>query len=304
MRQAIENSLCSEIRDMFQKSLTNNFFREIEEIRMRIGKPLIIKNNKCEWTISKNLLTKDILTGYIVTKKDLMETIELITNYSPYAFENEIKSGFITINGGHRIGLAGEIVIENSKVKTIRNINSINFRIAHEIKNCSVSIIKYISKPITNTIIISPPGCGKTTLLRDIIRNLSLHYTISVVDERSEIGGNYLGTPQNDLGIHTDILDKCPKTEGMLILLRSMSPEIIAVDEIGTIDDANSILNITNSGVKIICTLHGENLDDIKNRTFIKTLVNQKIFKRYIFLDNNERGKIKNVYDENLKRIL
>lgn len=302
MRQAIENSLCVDIRNLFQKFVSDNFFNNIEEIRLRIGKPIIIKNKNTEWSITNDNLTKNISSGYIVTKKNLYETFELITNYSAYAFENEIKNGFITIAGGHRIGLAGKIVREAGKIKTISNISSLNFRIAHEIKNSAQPIIKYVSNPLANTIIISPPGCGKTTLLRDIIRILSEHYTISVIDERSEIGSCYLGTAQNDLGLHTDILDSCPKTEGMLMALRAMSPQIIAVDEIGTLDDANAIENITNSGVKIICTLHGKNLADIKNREFIKSMVNEKIFERYIFLQ--EIGKISNIYDENLEKIL
>ncbi len=302
MRQAIENSLCVDVRNLFQKFVSDDFFNNIEEIRLRIEKPIIIKNKKNEWSITNDTLTKNILSGYVVTKKNLYETFELITNYSAYAFENEIKNGFITIAGGHRIGLAGKIVSEFGKIKTISNINSLNFRIAHEIKNCAQSIIKYVSNPLTNTIIISPPGCGKTTLLRDLIRILSEYYTISVIDERSEIGSCYLGIAQNDLGLHTDILDSCPKTEGMLMALRTMSPQIIAVDEIGTLADARAIENITNSGVKIICTLHGKNLSDIKNREFIKSMVNEKIFERYIFLQ--EIGKISNIYDENLEKIL
>ena len=162
--------------------------------------------------------------------------------------------------------------------------------------------MKYVANPLANTIIISPPGCGKTTLLRDMIRILSQHYTISVIDERSEIGSCYLGEIQNDLGVRTDILDACPKTDGMLMALRTLSPQIIAVDEIRTLEDAAAIKNITNSGVKIICTLHGKNLTDIKNREFIKAMVNEKIFERYIFLQNI--GEISNIYDENLEKIL
>ena len=302
MRQAIENSLCVDVRNLFQKFVSDDFFNNIEEIRLRIEKPIIIKNKNTEWSITNDTLTKNILSGYVVTKKNLYETFELITNYSAYAFENEIKNGFITIAGGHRIGLAGKIVSEAGKIKTISNISSLNFRIAHEIKNCAQSIIKYVSNPLANTIIISPPGCGKTTLLRDLIRILSEYYTISVIDERSEIGSCYLGIAQNNLGLHTDILDSCPKTEGMLMALRTMSPQIIAVDEIGTLADARAIENITNSGVKIICTLHGKNLADIKSREFIKSMVNEKIFERYIFLQ--EIGKISNIYDENLEKIL
>ena len=301
MRHTIENFLCAQIRSLLEKSIDTNFFNSIKEIRMRCEKPIIIKNN-CEWTVTNNFtLTKKILDGYIITKKNLSDTFELITNYSPYAFENEIKNGFITISGGHRIGFSGETIIENEKIKTVRNINSLNFRIAHEIKNCALPIIKFIRYPhIMNTIIISPPGCGKTTILRDTIRLLSDEFTISVIDERSEIGGCYMGIAQNDLGMHTDILDCCPKSQGMIMMLRTMSPQIIAVDEIGSIDDIKAILNIISCGVKIICTIHGKDLDDIKNKDEIKPILFKKVFERYIILDENQIGKIKNIYDQNL----
>lgn len=305
MRQTVENFLCPQIKTLFEKSIGDKFFNGIEEIRMRAQKPIIIKNNNSKWTITNHFtLTKQILQGYVITQKNLFDTLELITNYSPYAFENEIKNGFITISGGHRIGFCGEVVIENGQIKTIRNINSINFRIAHEIKNCALPIIKFIRYPnFMNTIIISPPGSGKTTMLRDAVRLLSSEFNISVIDERSEIGGCYMGIIQNDLGLHTDILDSCPKSLGMIMMLRTMSPQIIAVDEIGTIDDANAILNITSCGVKIICTAHGKDLNDIKNRDEIKHLVSKKIFERYIILDSDKVGKIKNIYDENLNEV-
>ncbi len=301
MRQTLENFFCPQIKILLQKSISDNFFENICEIRMRIAKPIIIKNLNREWTITNNFtLTDKINFGYIVTPKNLSDTFEIITNYSPYAFENQIKNGFITISGGHRIGFCGETIIDDGKIKSIRNINALNFRIAHQIKNCAQPIIKFLCQPHPmNTIIISPPGCGKTTLLRDIIRILSDEYTISLVDERSEISGSYMGIAQNDLGIRTDILDSCPKTQGMLMMLRTMSPQIIAVDEIGTVADANAILNIISCGVKIICTAHGKNLDDIKNRDAIKILMAKKIIERYVILE--AVGKIKNIYDKDLQ---
>lgn len=322
MRQALEKFFCPKIRFMLKKALSDEFFKNMTEIRLRITKPIIIKQQKSEFTINNNdnnnALTKNISDGYIVSKRDLDETFELITNYSPYAFQNEIKNGFITVTGGHRVGLCGETVIQDNKIKTIKNICSINFRVAHQIKNCAQSIIKFITKPVVsgvldsdkkkssnilNTIIISPPNCGKTTILRDLIRILSdTECTISVIDERSELGGCYMGVPQNDLGMRVDILDGCPKAMGMITALRSMSPEIIAVDEIGSIDDALAILNISACGVKIICTAHGNDLEQIKNRDAIKILMSKKIFERYIFLDENNIGTIKNIYDYNLQK--
>ena len=183
---------------------------EIYEIRIKINRPIII--------YSKN---GEIILNYIPVKEDIKSIIQKISNYSLYAYEEDIKQGFITIKGGHRVGLAGECIMENGKIKTIRNISSINIRISREIIGCSNKIMKYIgsNNRVYNTIIISPPKCGKTTILRDITRNLSNGLEninlkgrkVVVVDERSEIGACYLGIPQNDLGIRTDILDNCLK---------------------------------------------------------------------------------------------
>jgi len=296
---------CKEICDIL-KSLDKNFFLSLEEIRLRVNKPIVFKNQTGLWTVNnKFILSKNILSGYLVTQKNLSESLELMTNYSPYAFENEISNGFISLTGGHRVGLSGEVIIENKNIRFIKNISSINFRIAHEIKNCACEIINFIAqKKIYNTIIISGPGTGKTTMLRDVIRLLAQEHNISIIDERSELAGCHNGIAQNDLGILSDILDRCPKTYGMNLMLRTMSPEIIAVDEIGTREDANAILNIFHSGVKIICTAHGESLEDIKSRNNLSELIQTKIFERYIILDNISRGKIKNIFDKNFLCLL
>lgn len=301
MRENLELYFPSEIKSLFQKFISDDFFHDIQEIRMRVNNPIIIKNKNKNFTFASNSLTKNIFSGIKITKKNIEQTLELITNYSPYAFQNQIQNGFITIQNGHRVGLAGEIIMQDNKIKTIRNISSINFRIAHEIKDCAKNFIKYISNQPENIIIIGPPGSGKTTFLRDLTRILSCDYKISVVDERSEIAACYLGVPQNDLGPQTDILDKCPKNLGMNMLLKTMSPEIIILDEISEPHEINSIINIINSGVKIIFSLHAKNLDDIKNRGLTKNLVAQKLIDKYFFLNPN--NKIQAIYNKNLEKI-
>lgn len=301
MRENLELYFPSEIKSLFQKFISDDFFHDIQEIRMRVNNPIIIKNKNQNFTFVSNSLTKNIFSGIKITKKNINQTLELLTNYSPYAFQNQIQNGFITIQNGHRVGLAGEIIMQDNKIKTIRNISSINFRIAHEIKDCAKDFIKYISNPPENIIIIGPPGSGKTTFLRDLTRILSRDYKISVVDERSEIGACYLGVPQNDLGPQTDILDKYPKNLGMNMLLKTMSPEIIILDEISEPAEINSIINIINSGVKIIFSLHAKNLDDIKNRDLTKNLIAQKLIDKYFFL--NPDNKIQAIYNKNLEKI-
>lgn len=285
-----------EIRQAFA-DFDNHEFDKIEEIRMRINKPLAIK--------SKGIygFSKVIVDASIINK-----TMELLSGYARYSIEDELKEGFITIEGGNRVGICGRAVVENGKTKTIVNINGLNIRIAHEVKGCADEAVKYMltNTSVYHTMIISPPGCGKTTLLRDMVRILSDTYkkNIGVVDERGEIAGCYRGVPQNDIGMRTDVLDNCPKAQGMLMMIRSMSPQVIAVDEIGGDDDIYAVENVINSGAFLICTAHGQNINDIKMRPALESLINKKIFKRFIVLSSkNSPGHIEGVYDENFKRI-
>lgn len=212
------------------------------EIRLRVNAPLILIYKGNEYFLTKDgKLTKQMQGVCQIEAKDLRETMEYVSNYSMYAFEEEIRQGFITIQGGHRVGIAGKTVLDGAKIKSLKYISYINLRLSHQIKGCASQLLPYvISKGnVCHTLIISPPMCGKTTLLRDLIRQVSdgnsylPGKSVGVVDERSEIAGSYQGIPQNDLGIRTDILDCCPKAEGMMMLIRSMSPEVVAVDELG-----------------------------------------------------------------------
>lgn len=304
-KETVEKILSTNLREWFN-SLSREQLELLQEIRMRVNKPLIIRMNNKEYFLSRNQLTSNIDNSYKITEKDIRETMEFISNYSLYAFEDELRNGYITVDGGHRIGLAGKVVIENNYVKTIKNISCINIRVSHQIKGCAKGVIPYIVKnnEVLHTLIISPPRCGKTTLLRDIVRQLSYGaksfsgFTVGVVDERSEIGGCYRGIPQNDLGIRTDILDGCPKTEGMLMLIRSMSPQVIAVDEIGSSEDIEAIDFVINAGCKMICTVHGASLNEVRNKPVLEKLINKNIIERFIILENkNGIGDMKKIYD-------
>ena len=261
----------------------------LQEIRLKIEKPIIITSSKGE-----------VVLSYILSREDIKYILQRISNYSLYAYEEEIRQGFITIKGGHRVGLAGECVMENGKVKTIRNISSLNIRICREILGCSKKVIKYIvsNSKLLNTLIISPPKCGKTTILRDIARSLSDGgMKVSIIDERSEIAASYLGVPQMKVGIRTDVLDNCLKSEGLIMAIRSLSPEVIICDEIGTIKDIEALIMAFNSGVNIVVTLHGESIDDLTNRNVFKELLENKVIDRVILLSNKEGvGTIDSVY--------
>ena len=259
-------------------------FDHIQEIKLRIGKPLIIIYR------GKERMWKDV----IVTKEEIKETLEYISNYSLYAYEHELKQGFITIEGGHRVGMAGQVIMEEGKIKNLKYISSINLRISHEVKNCADKIFPYITynKQMYHTLLISPPRCGKTTLLRDIIRQVSdgnmwvKGCTVGVVDERSELGGCYLGNPQNEMGVRTDILDRCPKAEGMIMLIRSMAPQVIAVDEIGAQEDVHAIEYAMHCGCKMLATAHGYSMEEIQRKPIFEKLVQERRFERYVILSN------------------
>ncbi|QUI23813.1 stage III sporulation protein AA [Vallitalea pronyensis] len=310
-KESIEKILPAPLRDWFQ-TMKKRDIKGLQEIRLRVGKPVIIYMHNQEYYVSENELVSWGKNRYVVTDKDIKETMEFISNYSLYAFEDEVRHGYITIEGGHRVGLSGKVIVENRQVKTIKYISCINIRISHEIKGCSDSIMTYLFEDhqVLHTLIISPPKCGKTTLLRDIIRQLSNGYedqegiTVGVVDERSELGGCYRGVPQNDIGMRTDILDGCPKTEGMLMLIRSMSPAVIAVDEIGSSEDIDAIDFVMNAGSKIICTVHGANVNEVKDKPILGKLMDKGVIERFIVLENkNGIGDMKKVYDKQYKLI-
>lgn len=282
-------------------------FNMLQEIRLRAFKPMIIIYDNKEFFINKlSSLTLEDKDAYIVSKNEIKETMEYVSNYSLYAYEEEIKQGFLTIQGGHRIGIAGKVIIENNNIKNIKYISCINVRLSHEVKGCADKILNYIydRQSIKHTLIISPPRCGKTTLLRDLIRQISdgvkgnPGVCVGVVDERSEIGACYMGVPQNDVGIRTDILDCCPKAKGMLMMIRTMSPVVVAVDEIGSSSDIEALKYVINCGCKLIATVHGSSLEDISSRPHLNRLIKENIFECFIVLNNiGKVGNIKDVYN-------
>ncbi|MDD4111938.1 MAG: stage III sporulation protein AA [Herbinix sp.] len=284
-------------------------FEALQEIRLRIDCPLMVNYGNKEYFVSENAsLVNEPSHGILITKNEIKETMEYISNYSLYAFEEEIRQGFITINGGHRIGITGKTIIQEDSVKGMKHISYINIRLAHQVKGCADIVMPYLAneqtRGIYQTLIISPPKCGKTTLLRDIIRQISNGCSyiegmnVGVVDERSELGACYMGTPQNDLGIRTDILDCCPKAKGMMMLIRSMSPQVIAVDEIGSREDLEAIDHVISCGCKLIATVHGSSIEDVKSKPILGELLRKRLFERYVILNNIKQiGHLEEIYD-------
>lgn len=288
-------------------------YEGLQEIRMRVGAPLLCVYYNQEYYITPHgKLTKKRSEGMEMDRKEIQETLEYIGNYSLYAYEEEVRQGFITIQGGHRIGVAGRAIVEGGKVKSLRCISFLNIRFAHEVMGCANRLIPQIVRDgrLLHTLIISPPRCGKTTLLRDCIRLLSdgvdgcPGQTVGVVDERSEIAGCYLGVPQNNLGIRTDVLDCCPKAEGIRMLVRAMAPQIIAVDEIGSEEEACAIETALYTGCRLIATVHGSSLDDIRRKPVFSHMMEERQVERYVVLaGHGKAGVIQSVLDEEGREI-
>ncbi len=280
---------------------------KLQEIRMRLHKPVVLIIQGKEWFLDESGQPVDKpFNAYCPTKEELEMLLQHICHYSMYAFEDELRQGFITVSGGHRVGIAGQVVLEaNGNVRTIKNISYINIRISHEIKGAADKVMPYVYKEgkLKNTLIISPPGCGKTTLLRDLIRQISNGNTygqgmcVGVVDERSEIAGSYLGQPQNDIGIRTDVLDACPKALGMMLLLRSMSPQVIAIDELGGEQDIKALHMAASCGSRIVATIHGESREDVARKFEQENLLWEQLFECFLILGKEQgRPVVKKIY--------
>lgn len=297
------------------KKLPDEIRNEIEEIRLRQNKPLMVSCSRSDYFISfEGFPVKDACFAYTVTEADLKSAVQLVCNFSMYSVEEELRNGYVTVNGGHRVGIAGKTVLENGKIKTIRDIAFLNYRIARQVIGAADTVIDYVIRSpdlIFNTLILSPPQCGKTTILRDLIRQLSngvkkhgFHGSkIGLVDERSEVAAASFGKPKNDVGLRTDVLDGCPKAEGIIMMIRSMSPEIIATDEIGRIEDADAIVDAVNAGVKVITTIHGSDLNDFLKKQDLKRL-HKHVFERYIILSRRKgAGTVEIIMDGEYKRL-
>ena len=253
---------------------------EIEEIRLRCGQHVRLQTAKGEKIIS-----------HIVTAEELVKILNSLIKYSYYAYEEDLAKGFVTIEGGHRVGICGKAVVKNGQTSLIKEISSMNIRFAKEFKGCSDKIASYLvggdGRPLS-TLIVSPPGCGKTTMLRDICRSLSSRrLKIAVCDERSEIAGMYNSQPSFDLGPRTDVLDGAAKAQGIQMLIRSMSPDVIITDEIGKKEDLEAARQCLSSGVALITSIHGSRQEAL-NKSEIAPLITSSFFENIIFLSNRQ----------------
>ncbi|MCY8232916.1 stage III sporulation protein AA [Priestia endophytica] len=274
---------------------------DVQEIRLRINRPI-------------ELIKKDepIFYSVLPVKEDFVYMLSQLSQSSMYMLEEELQKGYITIKGGHRVGLAGRVITENGKVKAIRDITSLNIRIAREKIGIGESLIDSLyDRKWLNTVIIGAPQSGKTTMLRDLARLVSTgverkripSQKVGIVDERSEIAGCLDGVPQHTFGPRVDVLDACPKAEGMMMLIRSMSPNVLIVDEVGRVEDTEAILEAVHAGVSLILTAHGSSVKDMATRPSLKALIDACIIDRFVLLSNrNGPGTVEGIFQQEVKR--
>lgn len=271
--------------------------RQVTEIRLRVNQPLLLILGNRDTLVGKlGQPATNNSDAYICTRDDIMRSLQIMSRNSIYALERELQQGFLTLAGGHRVGLAGQAIVETNHIKTLKNISSLNIRLAREIRGSADKIMPYLltDSAIKNTLVISPPRCGKTTILRDIARQLSsgvpaMNFAgtqVGIVDERSELAACIDGVPSMDVGIRTDVLDGCPKAQGMLMMIRSMAPGVIITDELGRREDAEAIKEALHAGVAVITSVHGRNVADILDRPYIGELLANRWFERFIILSS------------------
>ncbi|MGI6703383.1 MAG: stage III sporulation protein AA [Clostridia bacterium] len=314
--RAIFDAVPVNIRKMIG-GLTPKEMDDIEEFRLKAGAPFIVYGrNQSAFVTRDGKTTLDRAKAYTVTPEDTEKALQLMCDCSVYSIMDELREGYITIRGGHRVGVVGKVVTEGGRVKTIKEISGLNIRVSRQVIGCGSSLMPHIVRGregVYNTLIISPPQCGKTTLLRDIIRQLSdgvpalgfFGVKVGVVDERSELAGCYRGIPQNRVGIRTDVLDSCPKAQGIMMLIRAMSPAVIATDELGREEDLAAVREALNAGVNIVTTVHGWNMEDVLRKPVIGKLLCTGVFERAVVLSRRRGpGTVEQVIDMDNKQTI
>jgi stage III sporulation protein AA len=295
VREEVGSFLPQRIRIILEHSAVP-LWGELEEIRLRLGRPLALHGRMGDCFLSESGEAVSAAAAYRPDRIDLEKALQLISSSSLYAFAEELRSGYITIPGGHRVGLCGQAVVEGGRVVRLKHITGLNYRIARQIRGAALPYVRFFldhrRRRVYHSLLVAPPRGGKTTFLRDLARCLSdgvkelgvAGFKVAVVDERSEIAGSFQGMPQLDVGERTDVLDACPKAEGMMMLLRSMGPEVIVTDEIGRPEDIAAIEEVIHAGVTVVATAHGSSLAELRARPGLRRLLDEQVFERALIL--------------------
>lgn len=287
----------------------------IEEVRVREGRPLEINYGGCYYFVGPGGHTRNPGEAYRPGREDSHRLLDLISNHSLYTMEEELRKGFITIPGGHRVGLAGRTVLGGGGVEHLRDITGFNVRIAREVLGAADPVIPYLwdRTRLRHTLILSPPQHGKTTLLRDLARqvssgldhgNIRTALKVGIVDERSEIAGSRRGVPAFDVGPRTDVLDGCPKAEGMMMMIRSLSPDVLVADEIGRPEDAAAVTEALHAGISVVATAHAKEPEELARRPALLGLIENRLFERYVVLSRTAAGSQVRVFDASMRALV
>ena len=267
---------------------------QIEELRYRVNRPFILRTAGGNCAVKADgSLAESVLGAYEVTESDIRRIFQAVCDNSVYAYLDEIRQGFITVRGGHRVGFAGRAVTSNGRVENFREISSLNIRVAREVPGAADGVMGYIfgETGVVSTLVVAPPLAGKTTMLRDIARQVSdSGMRVGITDDRGEIAAMYHGVPQNDVGLQTDVLDSAPKAEAVIMLLRSMAPDVIVSDEIATAADAEALAQAFGTGVSVIASAHGGSFEEVMGRDILRPLFGTGGFRQVLLLSRDRSG--------------
>lgn len=270
-------------------NISDDFASRAEEIRLRTAKPLMVYTCEKGYRVSPDGVLDS--SEMIISESDIEQTFSAITGKSAYAFEDDLRQGFLTLSSGIRAGIAGSAVLSGGAVRSYKSINGINFRIPRETAGISKALLPYISEKgrLLSTLVISAPKLGKTTLARDIARSAGSGdgispCKVSLIDERQELAASVYGRPLFDVGAETDVISGVPKHEGVFMALRALSPDVIVTDEIGKSADLEAMREVTNAGVIMVTTAHAPDLECLLNRLFFRQIFDEKLFDAYVVL--------------------